>query len=436
MGKARSIWRVARWLVVAGLIAANLAVFYAIRKTESVQEAFVEAFETIPDIEDVLDEPPAPETRDPITILVLGSDSRENLPEELLDDFGHFAGERADVIMLLQLIPETGEMMLLSIPRDLKVDIEGHGSGKINAAYTFGGAPLMVDTVRTTMQLPIHHYLEVDFVGFSGLVDQLGGVTLDFPYAARDLKSGLAVEAGEQALDGQTALAYARSRSYQELQDGRWTSVDANDIGRTQRQQDLVLAILNSVKSPTIVLEAERVIGKLAGYVTVDASFLDIDFIDLGLTYRSLGSDDISRLTLPTESIREDGVWYEIPVEPDASTALAAFAAPGLTASAGGAVFQPIPPTTTSPPSPEDLTLQVLNGNGVSGAASLVADELKTLGFSVSQVGDAEEFIYEETIIVAPTLVVAELIATGLGYGKVETGLPPDGIDAVVIVGG
>jgi hypothetical protein len=98
-------------------------------------------------------------------------------------------------------------------------------------------------------------------------------------------------------------------------------------------------------------------------------------------------------------------------------------------------VFQPTSPTSTAAPNPEDLTVQVLNGNGVSGAAGVVADELKTLGYSVSQVGDAEEFTYAQTVIVAPTPAVGELIAAGLGYGVFETGLPPDGIDAVVIVG-
>lgn len=422
-----------RWGIVAILIAANLAVVYAIQKTDSVREAFVEALETVPAVETVLDQPPPPETRDPITILVLGSDSRENLPDELLEDFGDFAGERADVIMLVQLIPDRSELMLLSIPRDLRVDIEGYGRDKINAAYTYGGAALMVDTVRNTTQLPIHYYLEVDFVGFAGLVDEIGGVTIEFPFAARDLKSGLRVDAGEQVLDGQTALAFARSRSFQELRDGGWTSVEANDIGRIGRQQQLVLAILDSLKSPTIVLEAERVIGRLTGYVTVDPGFLELDFIDLGLTYRGLGANDIERFTLPTESVREAGIWYEIPLEPDASEVLAAFAAAG--SGAGDMVIGPPPSTTMAPLTPADLTVQVLNGNGEAGAAGSTATLLEGLGFTVGEVGDAPSFDYATTVIISAEPAAGALIFDELGYGAVEAGIPPEGFDAVVIVG-
>lgn len=434
MSEVRPVWRVLRWLIVVVLVVANLGVLYVLRKTDSVQAAVVEALEVIPEVEQVLDAPPQPETKDPMTILVLGSDSRENLPDELLDDFGDFAGERADVIMLMQILPEEGSMMLLSIPRDLRVEIEGHGTDKINAAYAYGGASLMVETVRAATGLPIHHYLEVDFVGFSGLVDELGGVELEFAYPARDLKSGLSVEAGVQKLDGRMALAYARSRSYQELRDGQWTSVQANDIGRTGRQQDLVLSILSSVKSPSIVLEAERVIGQLSGYVTVDPAFVSIDFIDLGLTYRSFGSSDIERWTLPTESVRDAGVWYEVPLEPDASEALARFRNGAATA-AGDVPAAETVPTTLASLAPADLAVQVLNGNGVPGAAGVVADELAALGFIVEEVTDADSFTYDLTVIIAAEDAAGALIHDSLGYGTLEAGSPPEGFDAVVIVG-
>ncbi len=425
-------WRILRWTIVLALVVANVAVLYAIRKVDDVQDAIAETFVTVPEMGQVLDEPPPPEDRDPVTILVLGSDSRENLPDELLSDFGDFGGQRADVIMLMQLIPDAGRMRLLSIPRDLKVDIEGYGSDKLNAAYAYGGAPLMVDTVRNITGLPIHHYLEVDFVGFAGLVDELGGVVIDFPHQARDLKSGLSVEAGRQRLDGITALAYARSRSYQELRDGSWTSVAANDLGRTQRQQDLVLAIMNEARSPTAVLEVDRVISRLGGYVSVDPGFLGLDFVDLGLTFRSLGTDDIDRMTLPTESVRENGIWYEVRSEPAASEALSAF----LTADSE---IRATPTTSVESapamPSAAELALEVLNGNGRKGAAGEVATMLEASGFTIDAVGDADHYDYGETLILATSLDVGEVVASALGFGSVEVGSPPDGYDVVVIVG-
>ena len=174
-----------------------------------------------------LDPVPEPEegaSLPPVTFLVMGSDSRADLPE----DFGvtdKVAGRRADVIMIVTL--DGGQARVLSLPRDLKVEIEGYGTDKLNAAYAYGGPALMVSTVSEVTGVDIHHYLEMDFFGFASIVDDLGGVEISFPYPARDLKSFLEVGAGRQHLDGKTALAYARSPSIRgvagrDLGDGRW----------------------------------------------------------------------------------------------------------------------------------------------------------------------------------------------------------------------
>ena len=81
------------------------------------------------------------------------------------------------------------------------------------------GPSLMVQTIRENLGIDVNHYVEVDFLGFIDMVDELGGVEMSFPYPARDAKSGLSVEAGTQTLDGEQALAYARSRKYEEYQE-------------------------------------------------------------------------------------------------------------------------------------------------------------------------------------------------------------------------
>ena len=123
------------------------------------------------------------------------------------------------------------------------MDIPGNGEGKIRP-HSYGGPPLMVQTIRENLGIEVNHYVEVDFVGFIEMVDDLGGIEMTFPYPARDAKSGSRVDAGTQILDGEQALAYARSRKYQEYQNDTWVSVDAGDLGRTQRQQEVVRAIL------------------------------------------------------------------------------------------------------------------------------------------------------------------------------------------------
>lgn len=430
-------WRWFKRVFIGLLVVANLGALYTIYKIDDVEDTFVEVVDTVPMVEEVLDVAPE-DPKDPLNLLFLGSDSRDNLPDEWLDDFGDFAGQRADVIMMVRLEPETGIVRVLSIPRDLRVEIEGYGPQKINAAYAFGGAPLMVSTVRAVTGLPIHHYVEIDFVGFTGLVDELGGVKIDFAYPARDLKSGLQVEGGTQTLDGRMALAYARSRSFQENQDGRWVSVDAGDIGRTGRQQELLLAIFSKLKTPSAIADPTSIVRALGDFMDVDPNFLKIDLFDLALAFRSLGGSDIETATLPTTSERIDGIFYEILVQPDAAGMLAAFASPGATLSAGPAPAQAAGGTTTTSAAldPGNIRVVVENGNGAVGAASAMAERLEQLGFLIVSVGDAESFDYDITEVIAGGRDdIASLVLDGLGFGEAVAGSVPEGSDVLVIVG-
>jgi LCP family protein required for cell wall assembly len=160
-------------------------------------------------------------------------------------------------MMLLHL--EGGKAQILSIPRDLYVTLACTGGGqKINAAYNTdlegGGPECLVDTVTESLGIPVDRYMEVDFVSFAGLVDSLGGITIDFPFPARDTESGLNVpQAGPAELDGDQALAYVRSRHYQELKDGQWVEDPLADIGRQERQRQFltqVIAKLSDTRNP------------------------------------------------------------------------------------------------------------------------------------------------------------------------------------------
>ena len=158
---------------------------------------------------------------EPVNFLVIATDDRSDLPEDWEDNFGEFAGRRTDVMMLAHLVP--GErIQLLSLPRDLQAEIKDHGTNRLNAAFVLGGPDLLIKTVQQETGIPVHHYVEIDFGGFGRIVDSLGGVTIDFPYPARDRKSGFEVEAGTHTLDGEMAVAYARSRTYEEYKDGSW----------------------------------------------------------------------------------------------------------------------------------------------------------------------------------------------------------------------
>ena len=372
-------------------------------------------------------EEPAPPP--PVTFLVMGSDSREDLPS----DFGvndRVAGRRADVIMLAVL--DGDQIRILSLPRDLKVQIEGHGAEKLNAAYAIGGPALMVKTVRELTGVEINHFLEMDFYGFASIVDELGGVEIRFPYRARDVKSFLDVQAGRQLLDGKTALAYARSRQYQEWQGGGWVTVDGSDLGRIRRQQTLLYAMLESAKRPSIIFDAAGVLSAAGSHITIDAS-LDTDRLsNLLVAARRLDRENIEVATLPVYETVEGGAYYLIAVEPEASEAIAAFA---------GAEAEPAsaPPPTESEPEPESevITLKVLNGNGGSGQATAWRDRLEGFGFGVSGVADAAYFDFLTTVVtVRPgELEKGRAVIDALGFGEVQVGSVENGLDAVVIIG-
>ncbi len=168
------------------------------------------------EIENILTPLESPE--EPVTILILGRDSRDTESEM----------GRADTIMLLYLDPGGSTGSLLSIPRDTLVEIPGYGEDKINAAYAYGGEELMVETVTDFLHVEINHYVTLDFEGFVQLVDALGGVDVEIDRPLVDPKSGANFSPGNHHLTGEQALAYSRSRS-----------TETGDIGRIQLQQHL-----------------------------------------------------------------------------------------------------------------------------------------------------------------------------------------------------
>ena len=392
-------------LVVANIVV--LTVFWAINTGQGV----LATANTDSQVSNVRDEA----TGDDLTFLVIGSDSRAGLDD--LTNVGTVGGARGDVIMLVRFDSSTSAVQILSIPRDLYVDIAGHGQNRINAAYAFGGPSLMVETIRDSLGVEINHYVEIDFVGFQSLIDELGGIELWFPYPARDLKSGLDVDAGTQTLDGDTALAYARSRKYQELQNGTWVSVNADDIGRTKRQQEVVGAIVAELKRPSSITEAGDIAKAMARHMTIDSTLATSSVASLAWTFRGILTGSIEGATLPTYGMTIDGRSVLIADEPDASAVLANFRA--------GTVF-----------SSQPLRVQVLNGNGVKGSAGDMSRTLESMGFLVESVGDADTANFAQTIVLVPDgSGNGEIIVDALGFGVVQVGSVDNGYDAVVIVG-
>lgn len=252
---------------------------------------------------------------DTVNVLVVGVDDRSTLPDDWEDHFGAFAGRRTDVMILAHLVP--GEsIQMLSIPRDLKVDIANHGTNRINASYVLGGPDLLVQTIQSEIGIPIHHYVEIDFAGVGAVVDSLGGVTLDFTYPGRDTVSGFETDAGRHTLNGEQAVAYARSRHYQILQNGQWNSTNGGDISRTGRQQEILIAMFGQVTSPSSAFNLPIFLPTFADQITADEGLSLAIMADLGRDALTLKSKNIDNATLPVRNSQgSDGRAYVVPTD-------------------------------------------------------------------------------------------------------------------------
>lgn len=162
-----------------------------------------------------------PLSEGPLNVLVLGVDTRPDQQE---------MGSRTDTIMLVQVVPKTGDVRLLSVPRDLLVEVEPGRKDRINAAYNYGGIDETVDALENYAGIPIEHYAIVDFQGFNEIIDAMGGVRVDV--GEGELPEKWHMGEGVQRLGGRKALFYARYRG-----------TAGGDLDRMQRQRELVAAL-------------------------------------------------------------------------------------------------------------------------------------------------------------------------------------------------
>lgn len=245
-----------------------------------------------------------PVTGDSVTYLLVGSDSREDLDPEAPDAAEPTVqGKRADTMILLNVGPSGTVMM--SVPRDLWVTRADTGEeGKVNGAYN-GGPAALVQTVKSALDVPVHHYAEVDFASFAGVVDAVGGVTVDFPHPVYDPASGLnVIAAGPVTLDGAQALAYVRSREYTEIIDGEEVRDPTADLGRQERQRQFLVTALGEVGATRNPWQLGRAAAALSDGVAVDSG---LGFLDALTLARRLGGSDPETLVLPTRGGRAGG---------------------------------------------------------------------------------------------------------------------------------
>jgi LCP family protein required for cell wall assembly len=244
-----------------------------------------------------------------MNLLLVGSDNREGLTRDQIRDLWVggtevAAGSRSDTMILVHISKDRDNAVIISLPRDSLVTIPEHVSSldktsivparqnKLNAAFSFGGAPLLIETLEGETGLRIDHYIEINFLGFKNVIDALGGIDVCVKKDIKDSKSNLKLSAGLQTLDGIQALKYVRTRQFDGL----------GDIGRMKRQQEFMSAVMRKATSTGTLLNPIKLVSFLNAAiktVTTDNEFNKNDLLTLGKQLKNLSADRVRTLTVP-----------------------------------------------------------------------------------------------------------------------------------------
>jgi LCP family protein required for cell wall assembly len=338
--------------------------------------------------------------REAENILIMGSDARVG------DAALNVEGERSDTTILLHLAADRESAVMVSIPRASMVDIPectredgttipARPAEMFNAAFSEGGPACTIRTVESLTDIRVDHHVVIDFRGFKDMVNALGGVEVCVPYDVYDPKSHLNLEAGRQKVKGQQALAYVRTRTG--LGDG-------SDLSRIDRQQAFLGSMISKVRSKGLLLRPDRLYNFLAAAtqsITADPDLGSLNALrKLAQDVRGLDTKDVTFVTVPNEPYDLDPNRVQWKDSADALWRSLRFDQP-----LPGKEPKPSPtasPSVAGPPlktPPESVSVQVLNGSGITGEASRLAEALTRVGFNVVAVGNAARSDYATTTV-------------------------------------
>ncbi len=358
-------------------------------------------------------------------------------------------GVNSDVVMILHLDPNNKTAAILSIPRDLFVpNARADGANKIDAALVEGPQQL-VSAIQEDFGIPIHHYVELNFDSFQGVVNALGGVKMYFPEPVYDAYSGLNVPTpGCHQLDGFQALEVVRARHLQYKGPGvtsknprDWPQDPESDLSRIRRDHEFLRVLAAAVAKRGLgnPVTDNDLLSAVAPQLQVDSSFSLGSMFGLVVTFHGVNTATTPQKTLPVIVLSSLNYYFqgydygnvELASQPNDLQAVSGFL--GLPAGRDTMTGQPLP-------SPGSVTVSVLNGTGQSGQAGQTASALKALGFDTVGQGDAQAGASPSATIVyysSPShLAAAERVMQSLS-GAVTMGKGPtaDGADVTVVSG-
>lgn len=296
-----------------------------------------------------------------VNILAVGYDSDIN-----------GGASRADTIILISIDVDTNEAGVIFLPRDTYINIEGKNFTKLNTSFARGGIDLTKETVEELLDINIDYYLASDFKGFENIIDRLGGIEIDVEkdlnYVDRAGDLYINISQGKQHLSGEEALKYVRYRD------------QSGDIGRIERQQKFIDAVIEKVVSPSTVTSLPGIFREINRSIDTDIPIRDISpFLS---TAKDMDLNNIEIRTLPGEARYIAGISYWLADMEKSQVMIENLV------------------RNKSYINNSNYKLKILNGQGGYGIASNTASLLRKYGFQIDRIGNADHFNYENSLII------------------------------------
>lgn len=360
-----------------------------------------------------------------LNILLLGSDSRALASDGFGEDEG---GERADAMVLAHISSDSTRIDAVQLPRDTLMTLPAcddtgsgefrGGEGMLNSALEYGPA-CSVAAVEALSGVRIDHFVRLDFEGFIGMVDALGGIEVCLPEALQDGQARLDLPAGPQSIGGDQALALARTR---------YALAEGSDIARLGHQQMVLSAIVQKATKSDVLVRPDRLYGFLdaiTSSMTVDPGLGGLtDLAGLAARVANVPMSSVTFVTMPTTEAPQDRNRVVATADADVIFRALADDVPIVLTTDGA---EPDPTVRTAP-------VRILNGAGVAGLAAQVSEDATGFGYAVAGLANAEP-VDRTTIVAADTpdaQATATALASELGLAvTVETG-DVDGVELLL----
>lgn len=347
---------------------------------------------------------------EPVNILLLGVDA---------GDYENKSGnspKRSDTIMLVRYNPENKKVYMLSIPRDTKINANGH-TEKINAVHAIGGVPLVIKTIEKMFGIKINYYAKVDYVGFKKCIDSIGGVDVvipqDMDYDAYDIH--IHFKKGETVhLDGEKAERFVRWRKNN---DGGGYAT--GDLGRISTQQEFMIKVIDKLKTPAGIIRIPSLINTLSEYVKTNMDSKTM--LRYAVELRNIDSSRIEKKVLEGEPKYVGGISYFIWSSEKNKGFLENFK---ISSEKDRTIDK------------SNIKIIILNSTGKSGLALQYKNKLESLGYDVVEIGNYNKKLNSSVINDYSKKGYGDTVCSDIEFGKViEKEGGNDKADVVVILG-